>query len=165
MTCTWKFLERIALALAVLAAVMAWSLACGDDGAGEAEPAVSFPAGGGGAAAGEVKKIAISLLDNKFDPVELTVDGGVILQLDIANRGAAIHNLRIAGPDNKYANEDDAVSDPPLVRAGETAALAWLAPVSGGTFDFRCDFHPQAMTGKIRVTPGEETTNGGQEGP
>lgn len=165
MSCTWKSFKRTAVALTALAAVLVWSLACDTEGGKPvAEPAFTFPPGAE-TTEGAVVRFPVTMLDNTFDPTELTVPGGATIELNITNKGAAIHNLRLAGADNLYANSDDAVADPPLVNPGETAVLRWLAPVSGGTFDFRCDFHPQAMTGKIVVTPGEESTNGGQEGP
>jgi len=112
-----------------------------------------------------VQEFSISFADNTFEPAEFAAAGGVVVQFNITNGGAAIHNVRTAGADNVFNNEDDAVSDPPLVNGGETAVLQWAAPVAGGTFDFRCDFHPEAMVGTITVEKGEESSDGGQEGP
>lgn len=158
-------LRTVMLLLFALTAALTLSYACGDDGENEGEPAASFPAGGGGGDGEKVEKFDVSLGDNAVEPAEFTVRGGVIAAFSITNSGVAIHNVRIAGADNEFANEDDAISDPTLVNGGETATLEWFTPSAGGTFDFRCDFHPQAMVGKIIVTPGEESTNGGQEGP
>ncbi|MEK7246982.1 MAG: cupredoxin domain-containing protein [Chloroflexota bacterium] len=149
--------------LLVIVAVLAY--ACGDDDETSGEPAASFPAGGGGGDGAEVQEFNISFADNTFEPAEFTVAGGVIVQFNITSGGAAIHNMRTGGADNVFNDEDDAVSDPPLVNGGETAVLQWAAPVAGGTFDFRCDFHPEAMVGTITVEKGEESGNGGQEGP
>ncbi len=141
------------------------SYACGDDDDTSGEPAASFPAGGGGGDGADVQEFDISLRDNTSEAAEFTVSGGVIVQFNITNDGAAIHNMRIAGADNVYNNEDDAVSDPSLVDAGEMALLQWATSVAGGTFDFRCDFHPQAMAGMITVEKADESSDGGQEGP
>jgi len=142
------------------------SFACGGDDDTNGEPAASFPAGGDGGDNEEVEQFDILLGDsNTFEPTEFAVTGGVIVQFNVANGGAAIHNMRTAGADNVYNNEDDAVSDPSLINGGETAVLLWAAPVAGGTFDFRCDFHPTTMVGTITVEKGEESGNGGQEGP
>lgn len=151
--------------LLLVAVVVVVSLACGGDDDNGGEPAASFPAGGGDGDGEEVEKFDVSFGDNTVEPAEFTVSGGVVAEFSINNTGVAIHNMRIAGADNEFANEDDVVSDPTLVNGGETATLEWFAPTAGGTYDFRCDFHPQAMVGKIIVTPGEESTNGGQEGP
>lgn len=142
------------------------SYACGDGDETSGEPAASFPAGGGGAGGeADVHEFDISLGDNTIEPAEVSVSGAKVLQFNITNEGAAIHNVRIAGADNVYNNEDDAVSDPSLLNGGETAVVQWPAPVAGGTFDFRCDFHPEAMVGTIVVEKEDEASDGGVEGP
>ena len=156
---------RISLFL-VIPALGLVAYACGDDDETGGEPAASFPAGGGGEGGeADVEEFDLLLGDNTFDPTDESISGGNLLQFNISNGGAAIHNVRIAGADNVYNNEDDVVSDPSLLNAGETAVLQWPAPVGGGTFDFRCDFHPEAMAGTITVQPDEATGGGGQEGP
>ena len=137
--------------LLILAPTAALAYACGGGGENGGEPAASFPAGGGGGDEPAVQRFDISLSDNTFGPAEFTASGGVIADFSITNSGVAIHNMRIAGADNKFANEDDAVSDPTLVNGGEIATLEWFAPTAGGTFDFRCDFHPDQMKGKLQV--------------
>jgi len=125
--------------------------ATGDDDGGE--PAVSEtpagsptagPTGGGG-------NIAITMTDNKFDPDAVTVAAGDSVTFDLTNKGVAIHNMRIAGPDGSYNTGDDAVSDPQLVTGGGTATLSWQAPGSAGEIIFQCDFHPTDMKGTITV--------------
>jgi plastocyanin len=153
-----------AMAALLLIPLVSFPAACGDDDNASREPAASFPAGGDGDGV-DVREFEVALNDNWFDPVALTVAGGTVIQLNISNSGAAIHNLRIAGADNSYNDEDDAVSDPSLINAGETAVVQWASPVAGGTFDFRCDFHPEAMVGTITVEQGEEPGGGGEEGP
>lgn len=154
--------SSLLLLLPVLAVL---SFACGGDDETSGEPAASFPAGGGGDGNEEVQQFDILMSDNSFEPVELTMSGGAVAEFSITNSGAAIHNMRIAGEDNVFNNEDDALSDPSLVNGGETAVLQWPTPVAGGTFDFRCDFHPEAMVGTIEVAESEDSGNGGQEGP
>jgi plastocyanin len=151
--------------LFALAAALTLSYACGDDGEDQGEPAATFPAGGGGDDEAEVQRFDISLVDNAFEPAEFTARGGVIAAFSITSSGAAIHNVRMAGADDEFANEDDAVSEPTLVNGGETATLEWPTPSAGGTFAFRCDFHPQAMVGTITVEPAGDLPDGGTEGP
>jgi plastocyanin len=103
--------------------------------------------------------------DNSFKPTEFTVSGGKTIRLRISNGGAAIHNVRLAGADNEFITDDDSVSLPTLVYGAETAKLDWTAPGAGGAFDFRCDFHPAAMAGKIIVERSDEASDVGGEGP
>ncbi|HEU4760135.1 MAG TPA: cupredoxin domain-containing protein [Dehalococcoidia bacterium] len=93
----------------------------------------------------------VSLGDNFFEPKEFAVKAGQQVTFSLSNDGAAIHNMRIAGRDNKYNTKDDAVSDPGLVNAGDSATLAWTAPTKAGTIKLRCDFHPNQSTGTIIV--------------
>ena len=60
--------------------------------------------------------------------------------------------MRFVGDDNKYDNNDDSVSNPALVSAGQSATLTFTAPDKAGTYDFRCDFHPTDSVGKIKVS-------------
>ena len=103
------------------------------------------PAGAPGAG------IAVSMQDNLFEPAELTVKAGESVTINLTNDGVAIHNMRIAGSDGSYNTGDDAVSDPQLVNAGETAKVSWTAPGQAGEIKFQCDFHQPAMAGTITV--------------
>ena len=156
--------KPVLLLIAALGALIV-SLACGGDDGNGGEPAASFPVGGGAGDRSEVETFDVSMGDNLFDPTVFTVRGGATAKFNIANPGAAIHNMRLAGADNVYNNEDDAISDPTLVNGGETAVLEWVTPVFGGTFDFRCDFHPGVMLGTVTVEPAGEETGAGGEGP
>ncbi|HSP55611.1 MAG TPA: cupredoxin domain-containing protein [Dehalococcoidia bacterium] len=82
----------------------------------------------------------------------LTVPAGKTITINIKNIGTAIHNMRFVGDDNKYDNNDDSVSNPALVSAGQSATLTFTAPDKAGTYDFRCDFHPTDSVGKIKVS-------------
>ena len=130
------------LAVAVLALGVGLSIACG----GEAEAPGAETATGG-----TDGSFDISQSDNFFEPKKFTVAPGQSVAFNIANDGAAIHNMRIAGPDGEFNTDDDAVSDPEMVSAGETAVLRWTAPDEPATIEFRCDFHPEEQTGTITV--------------
>jgi len=98
----------------------------------------------------------VTMQDNSFAPDEITVSAGSTVTFDIANEGGAIHNMHIVGPDGEYAEDfceggGDPCSDPSRVRGGEKATLTWEVPGSTGEADFRCDFHPQQMTGTITI--------------
>ena len=107
------------------------------------------PDGGGG-------PIAVTMNDNSFDPEEITVSAGSTVTFDITNDGGAIHNMHSAGPDGDYTEDfcdgsADPCSDPDRVRGGDKALLNWEVPDSPGEVGFRCDFHPQQMTGTITI--------------
>jgi plastocyanin len=100
--------------------------------------------------------IALIMKDNSFDPNEITVSGGSSVTFDITNDGSAIHNMHIAGPDGDFTEDfcegsADPCSNPNRLRGGATATLTWKVPDSPGEVDFRCDFHPEQMTGKIII--------------
>ena len=101
--------------------------------------------------------IPVAMLDpNSFDPDEITVQAGSTVTFDITNEGAAFHNMHIAGLDGEYTQDfcdgsGDPCSNPNRVRGEATATLTWEVPGSPGEVDFRCDFHPQQMTGTITI--------------
>lgn len=146
----------IALGTAALSALLIASFACGggddDDGGGDDESAAATtPAGTGNGGGGGEETFEVSMGDNFFEANEFTVAPGTTLTFNLTNDGTAIHNMRTAGADNEFGNDDDAVSDPDLVTAGGTATLEWIAPDEPGTYDFYCDFHTSDMTGTITV--------------
>jgi len=100
--------------------------------------------------------LTVTLHDNRFDPNEITVQAGTTATIQIRNDGKTPHNMHIAGPGGDFtedfcAGTGDPCSNPNQVRAGQTATLTFQAPSSSGEVNFRCDFHPQEMTGKIKV--------------
>jgi len=118
-------------------------------------------AGGGGDDGGDAATVvvdgsaAVSMGDNFFEvdgetnpTLEVGVGGSITF--DIANDGVAIHNMRIAGVDNEYDNEDDFVSDPDLFVGGDEGTLTFSID-EAGSFNYRCDFHPTEMLGLISV--------------
>ena len=115
------------------------------DGAAVAEtpsPTSNGPAG---------NTVAVSLGDNFFDPDQITVAADQEIAFNVTNDGSAVHNMRIAGADNEFDSDDDAVSDPEIISGGKTGVVSWQSPAAGAQVDFRCDFHPAQMTGVITV--------------
>jgi plastocyanin len=133
----------LAMGLALLA------MACGGSEAKDSPSATKTPADDPPPAGGV--SFDISMGDNFFEANEITVSPGQTVTFNIVNDGQAIHNMRVAGPDGEYGNEDDALSQPDIVRPGETATLTWTVPTEPGTYIFQCDFHPVDMTGTIVV--------------
>jgi plastocyanin len=115
----------------------------GDPGVSETPLPVVTPVDG---------RVQVSMRDNFFEPDAIGVAAGEAVTFDITNDGGAIHNMHIAGPDGDYdTDEDGAISDPELVSGGDAATLTWEATAEAGEIDFRCDFHPDVMTGTITV--------------
>ncbi len=81
----------------------------------------------------------------------LTVKAAETVSISVKNSGTAIHNLRVAGPDNKFDTADDLVSDPLAITAGQSGKLS-LVVQNAGAYDYRCDFHPNDMKGQITVS-------------
>jgi plastocyanin len=132
----------VALALtAGLALVLA---ACG--GGGE-----KAAGNGGGQSNGGPLSFDVTMSDNSFTPDKLTVSEGAQVTFNLKNEGATIHNMRVAGADNQFDNDDDAVADPATAAGGESGTLTWKAPDKSGAIDIRCDYHPQDMTATITV--------------
>jgi len=143
------------LALA-LSALLVLSFACGgddddDSGGDDDTAAATTPADDGNGGGGEAVEFDVSMTDNLFTPTEFSVSAGAAVTFNLTNDGAAIHNMRIAGPDGEYNTDDDAVSDPDIVTGGSTATLEWTAPEEAGEIIFQCDFHPTDMLGTITV--------------
>ena len=100
--------------------------------------------------------IEVAMLDNRFEPSELTVQAGSTATFNLTNEGRAIHNMHIAGPDGDYMEDfcdgsGDPCSEPNRVSGGQSATLTWEVPDAPGEVDFRCDFHAQDMTGTITI--------------
>jgi len=125
----------LALGAALLAA------ACGGASSG---PAVRITPGGAGAT------LDITVGDNFYKPNEFRVQAGEEVTLKVTNEGQAVHTVRLAGPDNRYETDDDTQVDPEMIKPTQTASLVWTAPIEPGTYNFRCDYHPEE-TGTITV--------------
>jgi len=99
--------------------------------------------------------LAVEMGDNFFtfegaqEPT-IPVPAGEETTIDLTNVGIAIHNMRVAGVDNNYNSDDDFVSDPELFSGGDTGTITFKIDETG-TYDFRCDFHPDQMKGKVQV--------------
>ncbi len=147
----------LVLAVTFVGAFAATDNDAGEDGAVSASPTAApspgagtpTPSGGGGT-------LAVSMGDNFFEldgqkNPDIKLKTGQAVTINLTNKGTAIHNMRVDGEDGKYNSKDDAVSDPQLVSAGQTATLKWTAPDKAGSFKYQCDFHPTDMKGTITV--------------
>ena len=117
------------------------ALACGS---GEGD-------GGNGGNDGGPGRFNVTMGDNFYEPSEFAAKAGQKLTFQFKNEGAAIHNMVVAGADNKYNTEDDALSEPRQIPSGGTGTLEWTAPDEAAIINVRCEFHPTDSTGIIRV--------------
>jgi plastocyanin/heme-degrading monooxygenase HmoA len=159
----WVITGILGIAALALVGGTIWAVASEDETTAEEQVSGGQESGGetGGEAGGETPgetggetgggEIAVSMLDNSFDPDAITVSAGTDVSFAITNDGSAVHNMRIAGADGEYSTDDDAVSDPDLVTGGGEATLDWSAPDAPGDVPFQCDFHPTEMVGTITV--------------
>jgi plastocyanin len=116
---------RSIVRLSGLVAVAFLLAACGGgDGGGTGD-------GGGGGAA------TLTMVDNEFQPADLTVSSGT--ELTLSNEGQAPHTFTVtdAGIDEE-------------VDAGQSSSTT--VDLDPGTYDFVCQFHESAgMTGTLTV--------------
>ena len=161
-----RFRAIMLTALAVPAVLLAAAACGGDDdedvnGGNGGNGATATPAGdgnGNGDGGGETtfdlnmheEGGNVFELGDEKNPT-LAVPAGEDITINLTNEGIAIHNMRFAGEDSEYNNDDDAVSDPEVVSAGQDAVLEFTAPEEPGTYPYQCDFHPTDMKGEIEV--------------
>jgi len=94
--------------------------------------------------------IAIEAREARFVRNFWTITVGESVTIQLNNADSQQHNLRIAGPDGEYQTQDDAITVPEAINAGESGELTF-APLVQGPYTFRCDFHPDTMGGLIVV--------------
>jgi plastocyanin len=142
-------------------------VACGDDDEGTtgtpkpASPSAASPS------AVLVQPEPVQALDAEVaEPsdgvVEVTIEGaqfrgnnvrvtfGESVKIDVTNRDAENHNLRIAGFDGEYQTEDDAIVSPNPIEPNGAGSLDFV-PLVAGAYTFRCDYHPGTMGGRVTV--------------
>ncbi|MDP2673857.1 MAG: cupredoxin domain-containing protein [Dehalococcoidia bacterium] len=135
---------RRCLLLAILVALTGVAVTAAACGGGSSGKAIRITPGGDGAT------LEMTVGDNFYKPNEFRVQVGQMVTLNVTNEGQAVHTVRLAGPDNRYETDDDTTIDPPMIKPGETVVLVWAAPTEPGTYNFRCDYHPEE-TGTITV--------------
>lgn len=114
-----------------------------------ATPTPSAPASPSAAATPGANTVVMR--DNAFEPKELhAATAGQKVTFTLQNQGLVPHNMRIAPLDGNYDGTQAAVSQPDIILNGKSGSLTWT-PAAPGTYKFRCDIHPDQMTGTIVV--------------
>lgn len=112
--------------LTVLAAGILAACGGGGDAGGQ---------GGNGGEAGGGTAATLTMVDNEFQPADLTVSAGT--ELELVNDGQSIHNLTVEGID-----ED--------VEAGQSSSVT--IDLEPGEYDMVCEYHEaQGMEGTLTV--------------
>jgi mono/diheme cytochrome c family protein len=88
-------------------------------------------------------------LDGQQNP-SLAVAAADSITVQLTSTGSQPHNMRTTGADAEFDSDDDAVSDPDLIAGGGTGTLTFSFS-EAGTYQYRCDFHPDQMRGEITV--------------
>lgn len=159
----WQLGAVVVLALGALAfgGTAAAIIDEGNQGNASAEtPGGQQPGGqqpGGETPSGE---LVVLMHDNYFEfngekNPDISIPADQDVTITFSNEGLAIHNAHSAGEDNEYASDfcttdgEDPCTDPATVQGGQTATMTVNLPP--GTYDFRCDFHPDQMNGTFVV--------------
>jgi plastocyanin len=158
----WQIGGVIGLAALTLLGGTIWAVSEKDEGEATGAPsAQASPAPGGqpsGGAAGAANEIDMADFVFKYqgaDNPTISVPAGQATTFDIKNSGKALHNMHVASggkfdTDICGPGDNNPCSDPNQIRAGQSAKIT-INIAQPGTYDFRCDFHPTQMTGKIEV--------------
>ena len=88
--------------------------------------------------------VTVMLKDNAFSPSLITVAAEKEITFEVKNEGGEVHNMSV-----KLDGKDTA-SSPDVIRSDQEGKLV-VTFARAGTYDFKCDFHPVEMIGKITV--------------
>jgi plastocyanin len=93
----------------------------------------------------------IIMLDNEFPEPNIPMPAGEEVVFPVVNDGSATHNVQVAVSGDYGANfcrvGDPGCSDPASIRGGDEGTLT--LNLTAGTYEYRCDYHPDEMTGEI----------------
>lgn len=134
----------VRLLVLVLAAALTFA-ACGgdDDDAGDdatattaaADDAAEEPAGGG-----EPVSLAVSAVDNSFEPSSLSAPAGAEVTIEVTNDGSNPHTLTI----------DDPAADSGTLNGGDSGSVTFT--MADGSLEFYCKIHGAGvMSGTIEA--------------
>jgi plastocyanin len=104
-------------------------------------------AGGGGATGGPVQ-VTLVAENIMFDPTSITASAGVEVTVTLDNRDAGVlHN--VAFYTDRSASSPIHVGE--LITGVATEDVVFTSPSTPGSYFFRCDVHPDTMTGVFNV--------------
>ena len=121
--------------LAVLAAALLLAGACG----GGDEPEETG-GGGGDTSSADALPVTVTASDFKFSPDSMEGHATHTIEVTLVNEGDVAHSFSI----------DD--MDVDIEAAGGQEVTATFTPEETGTFEYYCKYHPDQMTGKLKVS-------------
>jgi plastocyanin len=104
---------------------------------------VAVACGGGGGGGATVQLVA---KDIAFDTNEITLTAGAQTTVELDNQDFVRHNFAIYEDESGEA----AIFQGEIVEGPATTQYSFTAP-DAGTYFFRCDVHPNQMTGTVVV--------------
>ncbi|MCE5338312.1 MAG: cupredoxin domain-containing protein [Methanomicrobiaceae archaeon] len=100
------------------------------------------------AAGGKTATVDLTAENIKFDKSTITVPAGAAVTVNFNNKDSGVpHNFAVYTDSSASQNifKGDTVTGP------ATTTYTFTAPATPGTYFFRCDVHPQQMTGDFIV--------------
>lgn len=144
-----KFGVPLMLVSLVVFAVILWAGAqlVDSEGSAAADEVVEDGGGGGGGPV-EVTVVAKNLA---FDKRSLTANAGATFAVTLDNQDAGVlHNIAFYTSKAATSPLSGAASVGPLFAGVDSKTLSFT-PSKAGSFFFRCDVHPDSMTGALTV--------------
>lgn len=156
----WQIGGIFVIAAAALAGGAIWAVSNKDEGQAQEQTTAASPSAApgaspaaSGAAGGQTLVASDSPRQFQFNGQAnptIQVAAGKPVTLTLDNKGTATHNIQLAGDDGTFGTPDDVATEPLAVGPGATGTLTFT-PAKAGTYDFRCQFHPTEMTGKLEA--------------
>ena len=155
----WQIAGIMLVVAAALTGGAIWAAVQDSGGTTEASVSAS-PTGSPGATTAAGGGLALNMGDNFFElngqkNPTVPVPAGKEVTIDLTNKGIATHNMHVDGTSDTYdvpfcdKGKGTACSDPNIIGPAKTAKITFT--LQPGTYNFRCDFHPLLMNGKLEV--------------
>lgn len=87
-----------------------------------------------------------------FNMSKITVKAGSTVTVNFLNNDSGIpHNMSVN--QNESGGQTKSIFVGKIITGVASITYTFTAPAAGGNYFFRCDVHPQQMTGTFIVTP------------
>lgn len=92
--------------------------------------------------------VELAAKNNTFDKTTITVNAGEKVTIKFDNQDNVAHNFAVYNDSNATA---PAIFQGEIVTGSNKTTYTFMAPAVKGTYFFRCDTHPETMTGTFTV--------------